>query len=65
MSGRTRKANCYVKRALCQAAWGASHTKNTYLSAFYRRLSVRKGAPKAAMALAHHIITIVYHVLKQ
>jgi transposase len=62
-SGRTRKANCYVKRAFCQAAWAASHTKNTYLSAFYRRLCVRKGAPKAVMALAHHIITIVYHLL--
>ena len=29
MSGRTRKANSYIKRALCQAAWAASHTKNT------------------------------------
>ena len=63
MSGRTRKANCYVKRALCQAAWAASHTQNNYLSAFYRRLCVRKGAPKAVLALAHHIITIVYHIL--
>ena len=63
MSGRTRKANSYIKRALCQAAWAAAHTKNTYLSAFYRRLYVRKGAPKAVMALAHHILTIVYHVL--
>jgi transposase len=34
MSGRTRKANRYVKRAMCQAAWAASHTKDTYLSAF-------------------------------
>jgi hypothetical protein len=63
MSGRTRKANCYVKRALCQAARAASHTRNTYLSAFCRRLCVRKGAPKAVMALAHHLITIVHHVL--
>ncbi len=63
MSGRTRKANCYVKRALCQAAWAASHTKNNYLAAFYRRLCLRKGAPKAVMALAHHIMTIVYHIL--
>ena len=43
MSGRTRKANRYLKRAMCQAAWAASHTKNNYLSAFYRRMSVRKG----------------------
>ena len=33
-SGRTRKANRYVKRVMCQAAWAASHTKQTYLSAF-------------------------------
>jgi transposase len=46
MSGRTRKANRYVKRAMCQAAWAASNTKNTYLSAFYRRMSIRKGAPR-------------------
>ena len=49
MSGRTRKANGYVQRAMCQAAWAASHTKNTYLSAFYRRIAIRKGAPKAVM----------------
>jgi transposase len=65
MSGRTRKANRYVKRAFCQAAWAASHTKDTFLSAFYRRLCVRKGSPKAVMALAHHLITVVYHVLSR
>ena len=53
----------YVKRGMSQAAWAASHTKNTYLSAFYRRMQIRKGAPKAVMALAHHMITVVYNVL--
>jgi transposase len=65
MSGRTRKANRYVKRALCQAAWAASHTKDTYLSAFYRRMAVRKGAPKAVIALAHHLIVVVYQLLSR
>jgi transposase len=65
MSGRTRKANRYVKRAMCQAAWAASHTKDTFLSAFYRRLSVRKGSAKAVMALAHHMITVIYQVLSR
>ena len=65
MSGRTRKANRYVKRAMCQAAWAASHTKNTYLSAFYRRMAVRKGAPKAVMALAHHMIVVIHQVLSR
>jgi hypothetical protein len=65
MSGRTRKSNRYIKRALCQAAWAASHTKNTYLSAFYRRMSLRKGAPKAIIALAHHMILVVHQVLSR
>src|SRR5579862_1262512 len=65
MSGRTRKANRYVKRAMCQAAWAASHTKDTFLSAFYRRMSVRKGSPRAVMALAHHLITVVYQILSR
>lgn len=63
MSGRTRKANRYVRRGMVQAAWAATRTRNTYLSAFYRRIMVRKGAQKAVMALAHHMITIVYNVL--
>lgn len=65
MSGRTRKANCYVRRGMCQAAWAASHTRNTYLVSFYRRIQIRKGAQKAVMALAHHLITVVCHVLKR
>lgn len=65
MSGRMRKSNRYVKRAMCQAAWAASHTKDTYLSAFYRRMCHRKGAPKAVMALAHHLAVIVYQVLSR
>lgn len=65
MSGRTRKANRYVKRAMCQAAWAASHTKDTYLSAFYRRMSIRKGGPKAVMALAHHLMVVIYQVLSR
>ena len=63
MSGRIRKANRYVKRALCQSAWAASHTRETLLSAFYRRMRIRKGEPKAIIALAHHMITIVYNIL--
>lgn len=54
-----------MKRAMCQAAWAASHTKDTFLSAFYRRLCVRKGSFKAVMALAHHLITVVYQMLSR
>lgn len=64
-SGRVRKANRYVKRVMCQAAWAASHTKKTYLAAYYRRMTIRRGAPKAVMALAHHMIQVVYQVLSK
>ena len=39
-------------------------TKNTYLSAQYRRIASRRGANKATIAVAHSILVIVYHILK-
>ena len=65
MSGRTRKANRYIKRAMCQAAWAASHTKNTFLAAYYRRMRIRKSGSQAIIALAHHMIRIVHQVLSR
>ena len=50
---------------MCQSAWAASHTKGTWLNSFFRRIQVRKGAPKAVMALAHHLLIVVYNVLKR
>jgi transposase len=64
MSGRTRKANSYLRRDLCQAAWAASHTKGTYLMALYRRLRVRCGHTKAIFAVAHQILIIAYQLLR-
>jgi transposase len=62
-SGRTRKGNQWLRSALIQMAWAASRTKNTYLSAHFRRLSVRRGAKRAAVAVSHSLLVIVYHVL--
>src|SRR5438034_11478818 len=50
---------------MCQSAWAASHTKGTWLHSFFRRIQVRKGAPKAVMALAHHLLVVVYNILKR
>jgi transposase len=63
MSGRTRKANPYLRRDLCQAAWAASHTKDTYLSALYRRFTVRRGHNTAIFAVAHQILIVAYQML--
>jgi len=65
MSGRTRKANPYLRRGLCQAAWAASHTKQTYLSALYRRLRSHLGHNKAIFAVAHQILITAYVLLRR
>jgi hypothetical protein len=50
---------------LCQAAWAASHTRNTYFSAQYRRLAARRGKKRAIIAVVHSRLRVVYCVLKQ
>jgi transposase len=64
LSGRTNKGNQALMSALTQAAWAASHTKNTYLSAQYHRIASRKGRKKAIVAVAHSILIIAYHLIK-
>jgi len=63
-SGRTTRGSPWLKSALVQCAHAAGRTKNTYLSALYRRLLSRKGPKKAAVAVGHTILVIVYHIIK-
>jgi transposase len=63
-SGKTPKGNTWLKRALVQAAWAASRTKDTYLAAHYRRLAARRGRKRALVALAHTLLGIIYELLK-
>ena len=64
-SGRTRRGNRWLKGVLLQAAWAATRVKGGYLGAQFRRLARRRGEKRAAVAVAHSILTIVYHVLKR
>jgi transposase len=64
-NARTSKGNLWLRATLVQVAWAASHTKNTYLSAFYRRLAGRRGKKRALVALGHTILEIIYYVLKR
>jgi transposase len=64
LSGKSRNGNAWLRRSLCQAAWAASHSKNTYLSAQFRRLAARKGRKRAIVAVGHTILVIVFHMLK-
>jgi transposase len=64
-AGTTRHGNPYLCTALVEAAWATAHTR-TRLGARMRRLQHRFGrtaGPKATIAVAHTILTIVWHLL--
>ncbi|MGH8984809.1 MAG: IS110 family transposase [Acidimicrobiia bacterium] len=65
-SGKARKGDAALRTALCEAAWAAAHTKEGYLPAQYRRFLRRfgkKNENKAAFAVAHTLIAIIWHIL--
>jgi hypothetical protein len=62
-SGRTRKANPWLRTALVEAAHAAARTKDSYLGALYRRLAARRGKKKATVAVGHAILIIADHLL--
>jgi transposase len=63
-SGKTRQGNRWLRGVLTQAAWAASRTKGTYLSAFFRRIAARRGAKRATIAVAHSIVISAYYMWK-
>jgi transposase len=54
-SGRTRHGNRWIKQAFVQAAWSAQRANDTYMQAHFRRIQVRRGPRKAAVAVAHSL----------
>lgn len=63
-SGKTTKGSRWLRAALVQAAWAASHTKASYFGAQYRRLVGRRGKKRALVAVAHSLLVVTYHVLR-
>jgi len=63
-SGRTNEGNKWLKRTLAQTAWAGSRAKASYFHAQFARLSRRRGPKRAAMAVGHSQLCIVYELLK-
>lgn len=61
---RITSGNRWLRRALAEASWAAAHSQDSYLSAQFRRLAARRGKKRALVAVAHSLLTIVYHMLK-
>jgi transposase len=64
-SGKTRGGNIWLKRILCQVAWAASHTRNTYFTALFRRIAAKRGKKRAILAVAHSILVTIHALLKK
>ena len=63
-SGKITPGNRHLKAMLVQAAHAVSRTKDNYLAAQFRRLAARRGKKRAAIAVAHSILVIAYHMLR-
>jgi transposase len=64
LSSRTKKGNRWLRRALCQSAWGASRKKDCYLQAHFHRQAAKQGVKKAIVATAHQLLVIAYCILR-
>jgi transposase len=63
-SGKTRPGNRLLRENLTEAAWAASHTKNTFLRHKCWQLRNRRGDKRALAAITHKILAYEYHMLK-
>jgi transposase len=63
-SGKTRKGNRYLRRVLAECAWATRKT-DSYLGRTFNRLQARIGGKKAAVAVGHKILVIIYHLLNE
>ena len=64
-SGRTRKGDRYIRRILVQSAWAAARTKDCFLAALFSRIAQRRGMKKAAVAVAHRLLKVVYSLIAE
>lgn len=63
-SGAIGHGNRWLRSALVQVAWAAVKVKNSFHAALYSRLA-RRGSKRAIIAVAHHILKSLYHMLKK
>jgi len=63
-SAGTGTGNNWLRTTLLESAWAAAHSRKSYLGAQFRRITRRRGPKRAGIAVAHSILVIAYHVLR-
>lgn len=64
-SDASPKGNRHLRRILCQVAWAAVRTKGSYFQTRFKRWLPRLGPQKAAWAVAHKILRLIWKLLHQ
>lgn len=64
-STRTREGNKALRAILVEAARSAAKSRSTYFYAQYHRIAARRGKNRAAVAVAHSLCIIIYHMLSE
>lgn len=64
-SGKTRKGDPWLESALIEAGWRASRLKGCSMQVRFWRIAKRRGTEKAAMAIAHHLLVVIWWILHE
>ena len=59
----TTPGNQWLRRTLIESARAAARTKDSYFGAQYRQIARRRGPNKAAVAVAHSLLDVIWHML--
>jgi transposase len=67
-AGKRRRAgtghgNKWLRKAMIEAARAAARTKDSYFAAQYLQVMRRRGPNKAAVAVAHSLLEVIWHLL--
>ena len=55
--------NRWLRRTLIEAARATARSKGSYFGAQYRQIAKRRGPHKAAVAVAHSLPDLIWHML--
>jgi transposase len=64
MNAPLNRGNVWLRSIMGEVAWASIKTQATYFSAQFHRIARRRGRNKAAMAVAHSLLVVIYHVLR-
>ncbi len=63
-SSRIPPGKRHLRSVLVQCAWAAVRSRDTYFSAQFWHLQHHLGKKRAIVAVAHSMITVIYHILQ-